>query len=170
MFWLVWTFVSTKFLNLITNKSNIRRIFFICAYRKHCFGFRPVHFCTTLTSNYWIHTSYCGTKKRNSRTYCFIKNLICWPQSKTEAQLVLPPFHFHLHAIKGWLMPLRFSIQDRNLAPPNQDCLPDLPGEAVPGPGRHLCLEFWLYTIVFTGLMFQNKGWLVSWPVSFQAL
>ena len=119
MFWLVWTFVSTKFLNLITNKSNIRRIFFICAYRKHCFGFRPVHFCTTLTSNYWIHTSYCGTKKRNSRTYCFIKNLICWPQSKTEAQLVLPPFHFHLHAIKGWLMPLRFAIQDRNLAPPN---------------------------------------------------
>ena len=32
--------------NVMENYS----IFFICAYRKHCFGFRPVHFCTMFQS------------------------------------------------------------------------------------------------------------------------
>ena len=36
MFGMVCTFDSTKLLNLITNKSNIRRTFIISMYRKHC--------------------------------------------------------------------------------------------------------------------------------------
>ena len=54
-------------------------------------------------------------------------------------------------------MPFCLGIQYRNLTPSNEDSLPHLPGEAVPGVGSDLGLVFGLLSSVCILLMLDHK-------------
>ena len=60
-------------------------------------------------------------------------------------------------------MPLSLGIEDLDLAPPDKDSFPHLPGEAVPGAGSDLGLVHGLFSSVCILLMLEHeRGHLAS--------
>ena len=84
------------------------------------------------------------------------------PQPGTHAGATpLALLHLLLHSVKGRLVPLRLSIQNIFITSPDEDCLPHLPREAVPGSCSYPSCVYWFLPPVFTVLMLFHK-WRVD--------
>ena len=80
------------------------------------------------------------------------------PQPGTHAGATpLALLHLLLHSVQGRLVPLRLSIQNIFITSPDEDCLPHLPREAVPGSGSYPSRVYWFLPPVFTVLMLFHK-------------
>ena len=70
----------------------------------------------------------------------------------------LGSLHFMLYSIQSWLMPLSLGIEDLDLAPPDKDSFPHLPGEAVPGAGSDLGPVHGYLPSLCSVLILDHKG------------